>query len=73
MLHLFVLLFIIQNTIHQRILICIIENGVFLLSWGFKMQMKVSSMVLKIWLFGFGKVLEKLWKCSLKSSYEPCL
>ena len=25
------------------------------------MQMKISFMDLEIWLFGFGKVLEKLW------------
>ena len=36
----------------------IVEECVFLLLWGFKMQMKMSFMVLEIWLFWFGKVLK---------------
>ena len=53
----FILLFIIQNTIHQKI-IKHIKNNICLLFWGFEVQMKMSFMVLEILLFGFGKVLE---------------
>jgi len=39
-----------------------VKNNVFLLLWGFKIRIKVSFIVLEIWLFGFGKVLEILSK-----------
>ena len=34
------------------------KNGISMLFRGFKMHMKMSFMVLEIWLSGFGKVLE---------------
>ena len=58
MICLIILLFIIQNIIHHRIIIYIVENSSFLFLWNFKVQMKMSFMVLKILLFGFGVVLE---------------
>ena len=40
---LFILLFIIRNTIYQSIITCIVKKGAFLLLWGFKMRMKMSN------------------------------
>ena len=56
MLYLFTLLFIEQNIINKKIVKYIIENSFFLFVWVFKMKM--SFLVLEIWLFGDGKVLE---------------
>ena len=67
---LFILLVIIQSTPHRRILKCIIENSMFLLLWGLKMQMKISFMVLEIWSFGFGEVLEIILKEFLQTLYK---
>ena len=52
--------FTIYNTKYNppKILKYVVENCVFLLLWGFKMRMKMSFIVLHIWLFSFGKVLE---------------
>ena len=41
------------------------KNRVFLLLWGFKMQIKMSFMGLEILLFGYGKVLELFFKVLL--------
>ena len=50
---LFILLFMMQNIIHQKIIKYIIRNSGFLFLWGFKMQMKMSFMALEIWLHDF--------------------
>ena len=49
---------VLQNTIHEKIILCFIENGVFLFLWGSKMRMKMSFLALEIWSFGFGKVID---------------
>ena len=51
-----------QNIIHQNIMKYIVKNFVFLILYGFKMEMKISFLVLDIWLFGFGKVLLVFFK-----------
>ena len=44
---------------HQKVIKCLVENSVFLFSWGFKMRMEMSFMDLEVrWLFGSGKLLE---------------
>ena len=55
MLYLLILVFITQNIILQKIIKYVVENGVFLFLW-------MSFMVLEIWLFGVGKVLEICFK-----------
>ena len=59
MLSLFILLIIVQTIILQKIEKCILENSVFLLLWGLKMQMKMSLIVLEICFY---IALEKFWK-----------
>ena len=59
------LLFIIQNTIHQRIIKCIIENSVSLLLWVSNANENEFHCFgnLVIWLWkSFGKVLELILK-----------
>ena len=58
MLRVFVLLCLIKNN-PTKIIKCIVKHSAFLLLLGFKTQMKMSFMVLEIYLFDFGKVLEK--------------
>ena len=72
MLFLFIFLSIIQNIVHQTIVKYFVEIIAFLFLKGYKMQMKMSFMVLEIWLFGFGKVLENCFKgvCTLLSLIE---
>ena len=67
----FILLVIIRKIIYQKIINYIVENSVFLLLCCFKMQMKMSFMVLEIWLIGFGRALEKFWKFFRRSWYTP--
>ena len=67
---LFIILFIIQNIIHQKIMKCVIENGVFLLLWGFLNANEnelhcFGNLVISLWK-KFGKVLEIF----LRSLYE---
>ena len=50
----------------------ILSKSAFLFLWGFKMEMKINSMVLDICLFHFRKVLEKIWKYCKRILYEPC-
>ena len=38
----FILLFVIQNTINQKFMKHSVENSIFLLLWGFKMQIEMS-------------------------------
>ena len=47
----------------------IVENSICLLFWGFKMQMKIGFMVLKLWLFGFGKILENFLEEFVQTLY----
>ena len=48
-------LFILKSTKNHK---TCLGNSVFLFLRGFTIQMKISFMVLEIWLFGLGKVLE---------------
>ena len=73
MLRLFVLLFVTQNTIHQKFIKCIIKNVVFVLLRGFSMRVKMSFIVLGIWSFGFGKVWKSYGKISKGVRTNPIL
>ena len=48
MLCVFILLHLVQNVIHQKIIKDIIKNDVLLLFWGFKMQIRMIFRVLEI-------------------------
>ena len=63
----------IQNIIHQKIIKYIVENILFLFLWGCKMQMKMNFMVLEIWMFGFGKVLDIFLKEFVNSAHHHSL
>ena len=56
MFRLLALLFIIQGIIHRKIMKYIVKKGIFLLLWGFKIQMETSFMVLVFGYLAFEKV-----------------
>ena len=55
MLHLFVLLFITQNTIHQRIIRCVIENCALAIAMGLQNANESE-------FHGFGNLVTGLWR-----------
>ena len=69
MFSLFILLLLVQDIIHLKIIKYIVKNSTFLMFSGFKMQMKISFMVLKFGSLAF----EKFWKFFERSVYEPCI
>ena len=69
MLCLFILLFTIQNAIHQRIIEYIFKNYVFYRVSGNQNANNTEFMVLHIWSFGFGKVMEIILKEFVRALY----
>ena len=71
---LFILLFIIQSTIRQKLIKYIIENSVFLFLWGFIMQMKIHDFGnFAIWLWKrLGKVLKMFHNGVCTNPVESC-
>ena len=65
MLCLFILLSIIQNIVHQKIIKYIVENSILQFLWGFKMHMKIAS-----WLWEFGYLALKMFRGSCGNFFK---